>query len=65
MMCVGQRTAGLTLGLTAIRLVRALLVEVNVEMIFSGRRYIAAGSLATFTIDQEESIASLPAAPRT
>ena len=50
---------------SVIRLVGALLVEVNDEMISSGRRYIAAGSLATITTDQEESIASLPAAPRT
>jgi putative transposase len=50
---------------SVIRLVGALLVEVNDEIISSGRRYIAAGSLATITTDQEESIASLPAAPRT
>jgi hypothetical protein len=42
-----------------------LLVEVNDEMISSGRRYIAAGSIAAITTEQEESIASLPAAPRT
>ena len=50
---------------SVIRLVGALLVEVNDEMISSGRRYIAAGSLATIANQQEESIASLPAAPRT
>ena len=50
---------------SVIRLVGALLVEVNDEMISSGRRYIAAGSLTDVTTNQEESIASLPAAPRT
>ncbi len=50
---------------SVIRLVGALLVEVNDEMISSGRRYIAAGSLTAITNEQEESIASLPAAPRT
>ena len=39
---------------SVIRLVGALLVEVNDEMISSGRRYIAAGSLATITTDQED-----------
>ena len=50
---------------SVIRLVGALLVEVNDEMISSGRRYIAAASLTAITNEQEESIASLPAAPRT
>ena len=50
---------------SVIRLVGALLVEVNDEMISSGRRYIAAASLTAITNEQEESITSLPAAPRT
>ena len=39
---------------SVIRLVGALLVEVNDEKMSSGRRYIAAGSLATITTDQED-----------
>ena len=50
---------------SVIRLVGALLVEVNDEMISSERRYIAAGSLAPLTEEQEDQLASLPAAPRT
>jgi transposase-like protein len=50
---------------SVIRLVGALLVEVNDEMISSERRYIAAGSVATLTDREENQLASLPAAPRT
>jgi putative transposase len=50
---------------SVIRLIGALLVEVNDEMISSGRRYIAAGSVAAITNDQEDQLISLPAAPRT
>jgi len=50
---------------SVIRLVGALLVEVNDEMISSDRRYIAAGSVAALTDHEEEQLASLPAAPRT
>lgn len=37
----------------------------NDEMISTGQRYIAAGSLTAITAEQEDQIASLPAAPRT
>jgi len=50
---------------SVIRLVGALLVEVNDEMISSDRRYIAAGSIATLTNPEENQLDSLPAAPRT
>lgn len=50
---------------SVIRLVGALLVEVNDEMISSERRYIAAGSVATLTDREDSQLASLPAAPRT
>ena len=50
---------------SVIRLVGALLVEVNDEMISSDRRYIAAGSVAALADPEEEPLTSLPAAPRT
>ena len=50
---------------SVIRLVGALLVEVNDEMISAEKRYIAAASLATLTEPEENQLASLPAAPRT
>lgn len=50
---------------SVIRLVGALLVEVNDEMISSERRYIAAGSLAALTDRDQDQLTSLPAAPRT
>lgn len=50
---------------SVIRLVGALLVEVNDEMISSERRYIAAGSVAALTDREENPLTSLPAAPRT
>lgn len=48
---------------SVIRLVGALLVEVNDEMIASERRYIAAASVAA-VLDPDHQLASLPAAPR-
>jgi putative transposase len=48
---------------SVIRLVGALLVEINDEMIAAERRYIAAASVAA-VLDQEGALASLPAAPR-
>ena len=50
---------------SVIRLVGALLVEVNDEMISSERRYIAAGSLAALADRDQDQLTSLPAAPRT
>jgi transposase-like protein len=50
---------------SVIRLVGALLVEVNDEMISSDRRYIAAASITTLVERQENQLTSLPAAPRT
>ena len=50
---------------SVIRLVGALLVEVNDEMISAEKRYIAAASLAAITKPEENQLASLPAAPRT
>ncbi|HGG56462.1 MAG TPA: IS256 family transposase [Nannocystis exedens] len=50
---------------SVIRLVGALLVEVNDEMISADKRYIAAASLATLTNPTDNQLASLPAAPRT
>jgi transposase-like protein len=48
---------------SVIRLVGALLVEINDEMIAAERRYIAAASVADLTTETVE--LSLPAAPRT
>ncbi len=48
---------------SVIRLVGALLVEINDEMIAAERRYIAAASVADLTTEPVE--LSLPAAPRT
>ncbi len=48
---------------SVIRLVGALLVEINDEMIAAGRRYIAAASVAELTDGTAE--LALPAAPRT
>jgi putative transposase len=49
---------------SVIRLVGALLVEMNDEMIAADRRYIAAGSVAAL-LDDNDRLPSLPAAPRT
>lgn len=49
---------------SVIRLVGALLVEINDEMIAADRRYIAAASITTLLDDPTE-LPSLPAAPRT
>src|SRR3954470_4659981 len=49
---------------SVIRLVGALLVELNDEMIAAERRYMAAASI-TDLIDEPVQLASLPAAPRT
>ena len=49
---------------SVIRLVGALLVELNDEMIAAERRYIAAASITDLTENQPE-LTSLPAAPRT
>ena len=48
---------------SVIRLVGALLVEINDEMIAAERRYIAAASVADLTDSNTE--LALPAAPRT
>ena len=48
---------------SVIRLVGALLVEINDEMIAAERRYIAAASVAELTDNTAE--LALPAAPRT
>jgi len=48
---------------SVIRLVGALLVEANDEMIASERRYIAAASVAVL-LDDHQQLPSLPAAPR-
>jgi putative transposase len=48
---------------SVIRLVGALLVEINDEMIAAERRYIAAASIAA-VLEEEGALASLPAAPR-
>ena len=48
---------------SVIRLVGALLVEANDEMIASERRYIAAASVAA-VLDDDQRLPSLPAAPR-
>jgi transposase-like protein len=50
---------------SVIRLVGALLVEINDEMISSDRRYIATGSLEPLLNHKGEQLTSLPAAPRT
>ena len=50
---------------SVIRLIGALLVEVNDEMISADKRYIAAGSVAAITNREDEPLTSLPAAPRT
>ncbi len=49
---------------SVIRLVGALLVEINDEMIAAERRYIAAASI-TPLLEEGDQLASLPAAPRT
>lgn len=49
---------------SVIRLVGALLVEINDEMIAADRRYIAAASVAVL-LDDDTELPSLPAAPRT
>ena len=49
---------------SVIRLVGALLVEMNDEMIAADRRYIAVASVAALLEDDRE-VSSLPAAPRT
>ena len=49
---------------SVIRLVGALLVEINDEMVAAERRYIAAASVAAL-LDDEDRLPSLPAAPRT
>ena len=48
---------------SVIRLVGALLVEINDEMIAADRRYIAAASVAVL-FDDDNQLPSLPAAPR-
>jgi transposase-like protein len=50
---------------SVIRLVGALLVEVNDEMISADKRYIAAASLEPLTNNTNQPLSSLPAAPRT
>ena len=49
---------------SVIRLVGALLVEMNDEMIAADRRYIAAASVAAL-LEPDREVSSLPAAPRT
>ena len=49
---------------SVIRLVGALLVEMNDEMIAADRRYIAAASVAAL-LDDPDRLPSLPVAPRT
>ena len=49
---------------SVIRLVGALLVEVNDEMISAEKRYIAAASVAALNTEEDQ-LTSLPAAPRT
>jgi len=49
---------------SVIRLVGALLVEMNDEMLAADRRYIAEASVATL-YDTDQEVTSLPAAPRT
>jgi putative transposase len=50
---------------SVIRLVGALLVEVNDELIAAPRRYMAAATLTPLLADHNEEVLSLPAAPRT
>jgi transposase-like protein len=50
---------------SVIRLVGALLVEVNDEMISADKRYIAEGSVAALIDRDNDQLPSLPAAPRT
>jgi putative transposase len=59
-----RRRADLPQPESVIRLVGALLVEINDEMIAAERRYIAAASLTPLHQKGNE-LASLPAAPRT
>lgn len=49
---------------SVIRLVGALLVEMNDEMIAADRRYIAEASVAAL-LEPDREVSSLPAAPRT
>ena len=49
---------------SVIRLVGALLVEMNDEMLAADRRYIAEASVAAL-YDTDQEVTSLPAAPRT
>ena len=49
---------------SVIRLVGALLVEINDEMVAAERRYIAAASVAAL-LEDDDRLPSLPAAPRT
>ena len=49
---------------SVIRLVGALLVEVNDELVAAPRRYMAEATLAPLIDDQEDRLPSLPAAPR-
>ena len=50
---------------SVIRLVGALLVEVNDELITAPRRYMAAATLSPLLTDHNQEVLSLPAAPRT
>ena len=50
---------------SVIRLVGALLVEVNDELIAEPRRYMAAATLTPLLTDTHDQLPSLPAAPRT
>jgi hypothetical protein len=48
-----------------IRLVGALLAEVNDEMISADKRYIAEGSVAALINREDQQLTSLPTTPRT
>ena len=48
---------------SVIRLVGALLVEVNDELVAAPRRYMAEATLAPLIDDQEDRLPSIPAAP--
>jgi putative transposase len=50
---------------SVIRLVGALLVEVNDELVAAPRRYMAASTLTPLLTDPDHALTSLPAAPRT